>query len=141
MVWDTAGEERFRSVAPSLLRGTNGLVLVYDITNAKSFNDIDLYMEMFLDTINLNPSSTLPVLLLGNKSDLENVEVSEEQVEDWKTRNNVEFGYRVSAKTGDGIDSAFDTLVKALVKPTRFSDEAPLVFPTNESTGSGICGC
>ena len=71
MLWDTAGEERFRSVAPSLLRGANGLVLVYDLTNPNSFKDIDIYMEMFLDTCNVDPTLTLPVLLLGNKCDLD----------------------------------------------------------------------
>ena len=72
MLWDTAGEERFRSVAPSLLRGSNGLVLVYDVTNVQSFNELEIYLEMFLDVVNVNAMSVMPVLLLGNKTDLGN---------------------------------------------------------------------
>ena len=125
MLWDTAGEERFRSVAPSLLRGANGLVLVYDLTNPNSFKDIDLYMEMFLDTCNVDPTLTLPVLLLGNKCDL-NRTITPETVEEWKAKNKVAFSYEVSAKTGQNVDQAFEKLVESLVSPAQNIENAPI---------------
>lgn len=125
MIWDTAGEERFRSVAPSLLRGANGLVLVYDQTQPTSFNDIDIYMDMFLDTCKSDPSMTLPVLLLGNKSDLES-HIPQDDVEEWKRRNKVVYNSNVSAKTGEGIQEALENFIKALVNPEMSSDPGPL---------------
>lgn len=133
MLWDTAGEERFRSVAPSLLRGANGLVLVYDLTQPNSFKDIDIYMEMFLDTCNVDPTYTLPVLLLGNKCDL-NRAVSVETVEEWKRKNKVVFSYEVSAKTGEKVEEAFQKLIESLVSPAANTDNTPIQIVINPGT-------
>jgi small GTP-binding protein len=142
MIWDTAGEERFRSVAPSLLRGANGLILVYDTQNMLTFEDLDLYMEMFLDVVNVNGMSVTPVLLLGNKIDLPNPVVSPQAVEDWKLKNRVQFSYHVSAKTGLNVECAFDELVKCLVTPENFAVDRPalqLILPRTEKAKEGCC--
>ena len=71
-LWDTAGEERFRSIAPSLIHGAHGLVLVYDITNP-NFEDTEIYWKMFIDnatTTMTTTSNSLPILLMGNKVDV-----------------------------------------------------------------------
>ena len=133
MLWDTAGEERFRSVAPSLLRGANGLVLVYDLTNPNSFKDIDIYMEMFLDTCNVDPTLTLPVLLLGNKCDLNKV-ITTDTIEEWKRKNKVVYSYEVSAKTGLNVDEAFEQLVKSLVSPAQNTENAPIQIVISPNT-------
>ena len=140
MLWDTAGEERFRSVAPSLLRGANGLVLVYDLTNPNSFKDIDLYMEMFLDTCNVDPTLTLPVLLLGNKCDL-NRAITQDTIDEWKKKNRVAFSYDVSAKTGQNVEDAFQKLVESLVSPAANTENAPIQIVINPSTPRKKEGC
>ena len=140
MLWDTAGEERFRSVAPSLLRGANGLVLVYDLTNPNSFKDIDLYMEMFLDTCNVDPTLTLPVLLLGNKNDLTRT-ITPETVEEWKRKNKVAFSYEVSAKTGENVEKAFQTLVESLVSPAQNTENAPIQIVISSGNTKKKDGC
>lgn len=70
-LWDTAGEERFRSIAPSLIHGAHGLVLVYDITNP-NFDDSEIYWKMFIDnaTTTITTTDSLPILLMGNKIDV-----------------------------------------------------------------------
>lgn len=139
MLWDTAGEERFRSVAPSLLRGANGLVLVYDVTSPNSFNDINLYMEMFLDTCKFDPTIALPVLLLGNKSDLDQV-VQKEQVNEWMVKNRVSYNALVSAKTGDNIKNSLDNFIKTLVNPEISADAQPIkIMITQNEKKSGCC--
>jgi small GTP-binding protein len=139
MLWDTAGEERFRSVAPSLLRGANGLVLVYDVTSPNSFNDINIYMEMFLDTCKFDPTIALPVLLLGNKSDLEAI-VPMEQVDEWKLKNHVAYSALVSAKTGDNIKKSMDEFIKTLVNPEMSMDTQPIkIVITADEKKSGCC--
>jgi small GTP-binding protein len=143
MLWDTAGEERFRSVAPSLLRGANGLILVYDTQNTASFDDLDIYMEMFLDAVNVKGMSVAPVLLLGNKIDLPDPVVSPQVVKEWKRKNRVHFSYDVSAKTGLNIEAAFYELVKCLVSPEMFAVDKPplqLIVPRAEKSKSG-CNC
>ena len=108
-LWDTAGEERFRSVAPSLLRGANGLILVFDIAQMDTFNGIDVYLEMFVDTVEYD-TPHLPVLLLANKCDLE-AAIEEEVIEKWCAKHDVKHWRKVSAKTGDGIASAMNDFI------------------------------
>lgn len=140
MLWDTAGEERFRSVAPSLLRGSNGLVLVYDVTNVQSFNELEIYLEMFLDAVNVNAMSSMPVLLLGNKTDLGKQTVSELNVEEWKKKNKIKHSAFVSAKTGENINEAFTSLVNDLIKPPNFEDNKPVqLLVENKDKNSGCC--
>jgi len=70
-IWDTAGQERFRSITQSYYRGSDIVVILYDITNIKSLNNI----EMWYNNIKLyNGQSNKPytIILIGNKSDLEN---------------------------------------------------------------------
>ena len=123
MLWDTAGEERFRSVAPALLRGANGLILVYDVTQQQSFEEIGTYMEMFLDNVQVDLSSTLPVLLLGNKDDMPNQVVSKFDTERWCEKNHVSMHHRVSAKTGVGISEAILELVGTIMKKNEENNE------------------
>ena len=114
MIWDTAGEERFRAVAPNLLRGANGLILIFDITNPESFSDLDIYLNMFLETAEYDQNRPLPVMLLGNKGDMEKV-VEDQIIDDWMHKNNINKYFIVSAKTGDGVKEAFTEFVKTFV--------------------------
>lgn len=126
MLWDTSGQERFRSVAPSLLRGANGMILVYDLTSIESFEAIDAYMELFLDTCKFDTNYEMPVLLLGNKSDLD-PKISDEMINSWMKKNHVVHNFKVSAKSGDGVDSALKLFIKSLINPEfSSSDECPI---------------
>lgn len=140
MIWDTAGEERFRSVAPSLLRGASGIVLVYDLHSPESFKDLNLYMEMFLDIVHVNPSAPdLPILVLGNKSDLEDLEkVPQLDVDNWMKKNRVSHLYEVSAKTGANVEEAFQKLVDVLLSPENIVSVQQLKMPEERKGG---CRC
>lgn len=115
MLWDTAGEERFRSVAPSLLRGASGIVLVFDVQSYVSFRELDIYMDMFLDMFEVNDDVELPVILLGNKIDLEGRDVDDDKVQEWMKKNRVTHFKYVCAKTGENVDEAFMELVEVLL--------------------------
>jgi small GTP-binding protein len=141
MLWDTAGEERFRSVAPSLLRGANGLVLAFDTSSASSFKDIDIYMDLFLDTCKVDPNLALPVLLLGNKSDLPQQEVELDEIEKWKDKNHVKMYYPVSAKTGLNIEQAMNEFIESLVSPGRYDVTPPLQILVSDVPGQKGCAC
>lgn len=156
LLWDTSGEERFRSVAPSLLRGANGLVLVYDLTNPKSFEDVNIYLEMFLDTVVVDMGCELPVLLLGNKVDLikqndnrnEDSESSsvllDRQVDEWCIKNKIILKNKVSAKSGEGVAQSIEKLVHTIITPDRSEDQRPLQLTAvpveeNNNNNRGCC--
>lgn len=140
MLWDTAGEERFRSVAPSLLRGANGLIIVFDITQKQSFDDIDIYLDMFLDHYKVEQDQEIPVLLLGNKTDLGNKIIPDESIEKWKKKNHVSLYYEVSAKTGLNIEKAIEELVHEIVVPQQVYDSTPIkIDPTVQPQPKNCC--
>ena len=147
MIWDTAGEERFRSVAPSLLRGASGLILAYDMTNKVSFDDLDIYIEMFLDTVSVNVNEDLPVLLLANKCDLSPLDraVDAASAEEWRRKNKIKYSAEISAKTGVGIEKAFDDFVRFLSAPEHFQESPTLHYDVvngnQDSNSSDFCGC
>jgi small GTP-binding protein len=141
MLWDTAGEERFRSVAPSLLRGANGLVLVFDLSEQATFNEIDTYLDLFLDTCKVDPTQSPPVLLLGNKADLERSTITDETIDKWKTKNHIPLFSAVSAKTGDGVEAAMQKFVEMLVLPDQNRGPMPVqvVITNSQKRRKGSC--
>jgi small GTP-binding protein len=143
MLWDTAGEERFKSVAPSLLRGANGLVLTFDLTQARTFSDIDSYLDMFLDNCYSDPSQAPAVLLLGNKSDKDEREVSESEIERWVQKNRIPLYFPVSAKNGNGIQAAMQKFIEFLLDPEKTVQVSPIVIPmpvARQGERQGCCG-
>ena len=67
-IWDTAGQERYMSISSAFFRKTHGIIIVYDITDRKSFENIDKWIELITKSININECK---ILLVGNKTDLE----------------------------------------------------------------------
>lgn len=114
MIWDTAGDERFKAVTPSLLHGANGYVLVYDLTSPQSFQLLHSYLEMIRQ--NTDTASGIPILVMGNKKDVNENMVSKDEVANWMKENGLELFEEVSAKTGENIDVGFNKLVSYLLK-------------------------
>jgi len=67
-IWDTAGQERFKSVTQAYYKGSKGAIMVYDITRENTFNNIDNWFKEIKDSA----MSDMNLILIGNKSDLEN---------------------------------------------------------------------
>mmetsp|Transcript_29908 Transcript_29908/g.68995 ORF Transcript_29908/g.68995 Transcript_29908/m.68995 type:complete len:245 (-) Transcript_29908:219-953(-) len=109
-IWDTAGQERFaRVLLPTYFRKAKGVILVYDITNAKSFESLgDRWMAQLNDHA---ATDELAKLLVGNKSDLEaNREVTLEQAKRFGEQHGMEC-LETSAKSGENVLQAFEKLV------------------------------
>ena len=125
MIWDTAGDERFKAITPSLLHGANCMMLVFDLSSFNSFQEINDYLDLFLNSY-APVNNEVPVILVGNKADLleqEQLIKCEETVHSWLAENHIEMYQHVSALTGQNIDLSFDMLIKYLLKNEIKTDD------------------
>lgn len=105
-IWDTCGEEKFRSITKGYYRDSAGIVLVFDVTNEKSFNDI----VSWIDEIKLNSRPTCKIVLVANKCDLKSERVvTEMAVKRFAEKNDLTF-FESSAKTGNKVSEIFRVL-------------------------------
>jgi len=105
-MWDTAGQEKFRTITISYFRGAQGIVLVYDVTNRKSFKRIEHWMEQIED----NADKDVDKILVGNKCDLVNDRVvSVEEGENLAKQYGVPF-IETSAKEAIGVTECFEKI-------------------------------
>jgi small GTP-binding protein len=110
-IWDTAGQERYSSLASSYTRGSTCCLLVYDITNHDSFSSLSKWLSLIQE--NLDPDCI--VFALGNKEDLLSQEkVHLEEAKSFCNEHNLTH-YRVSAKSGVGIEKVFMDICKKLM--------------------------
>jgi Ras-related protein Rab-11A len=113
-IWDTAGQERYRAITSSYFKGSNGCFIVYDITNEASFNNIENWYEQ----IQKETSSDLPILLVGNKCDLEDERKVPIEKGKEKAKNlNCAF-FETSALKKINIDKIFEELVNNIYEKT-----------------------
>jgi Ras-related protein Rab-10 len=110
-IWDTAGQERFaRVLLPTYFRKAKGVILVYDMTNAKSFESLsERWMAQLQDHAQ---SDDLAKLLVGNKCDLETSrEVSRERAQQFCQEYGMEL-LEASAKSGENVLKSFEKLIE-----------------------------
>ena len=111
-IWDTAGQENFRSIARAYYKNSVCACIVYDISNKSTFKSIQSWID---DCTKQTPKSVL-LLLIGNKNDLKDLrEVSYEEGEKFAKLHNMIF-LETSAKTGDNISEIFIQSVKQIDK-------------------------
>ena len=103
-IWDTCGQELYRSLITNFYRNTSLAVMVYAINSKETFDDID----MWLRELRTHSNPDAKVFLIGNKVDLENErEVKKEQGEDFSKLNKINFFIESSAKTGLNAQNIF----------------------------------
>lgn len=112
-LWDTAGQERYRTITNSYLRGANVIIVVYDITNKKSFENV----ECWLKSIEQN-CGYVDIIIVGNKNDLEEKrEVSyDEGVKLANERKNKFDFFECSAKKNFHIDEIFEKATQLYIR-------------------------
>ncbi|KAM0671962.1 Rab11-like GTPase [Ordospora colligata] len=115
-IWDTAGQERYQAIVQAYYRGTSGAVIVYDTTNKDSLKKAtDLWLSQLRD---FSPND-IPIMLVGNKADLEvEREVDTQIARDEAVANGLSF-FETSAMTGDNVKEAFFELVSAIHKRAK----------------------
>lgn len=102
-IWDTAGQEKFRSITRSYYRGAAGALLVYDITRRETFEHLSSWLEDCRKYSNQN----IIIMLIGNKVDLDSKRaVTRQEGEEFAKKNGLYF-LETSAKTADNVEQAF----------------------------------
>ena len=97
-IWDTSGQERFKSITKLYFRDTHGIVLNYDVNNRKTFESLNEWINLIKD----NTNKYVSIIIVGNKNDLEK-NVSKEELNNFCEKNNF-LSEEVSAKNGNNID-------------------------------------
>uniref|UniRef100_A0A3P9PPQ1 small monomeric GTPase n=1 Tax=Poecilia reticulata TaxID=8081 RepID=A0A3P9PPQ1_POERE len=111
-IWDTAGQERFHTITTSYYRGAMGIMLVYDITNAKSFENISKWLR----NIDEHANEDVERMLLGNKCDMEDKRVVPKAKGEQIAREHGIRFFETSAKANINIEKAFLTLAEDILR-------------------------
>lgn len=131
-IWDTAGQERFRTITSSYYRGAHGIIVVYDVTDQESFNNV----RQWLQEIDRYASENVNKLLVGNKCDLTTKKVVDyTTAKEYADQLSIPF-LETSAKNATNVEQAFMTMaaeIKSRMGPPTAADSRPSV-QINSST-------
>ncbi|KAL2091310.1 hypothetical protein ACEWY4_013573 [Coilia grayii] len=111
-IWDTAGTERFLSLGTALFRGAHCCLLVFDVTSTASFSALDDWLHELLTQVNPHNPAEFPLLVIGNKTDQKNRQVSREQAQHWCKVTGAEY-IEGSAKEDVNVDKSFHQAARA----------------------------
>ena len=129
-IWDTAGQDRFREPALQYYRGAVGIVLVYDVTEAKSFEHVDYW----INRIKENGESEGEIIMIGNKIDMINdINVDQEQAALLAKQHDIPY-FQTSAKDATNIDMAIKNLLTNIIQNKKLEEK--IDFKTNVRLGS-----
>lgn len=142
-LWDTAGQERFKAITTSYLRGAQGILLVYDVTDKKSFQHVNTWMSQIKDYADLD----VDLILIGNKCDLaDDRQVTVEEGRQLAAQYGIHF-HETSAKNNVDVEPSFldvATLVKNRIQKNdneRNNDNEVNLNNAPVSSNNGKCGC
>ena len=111
-IWDTAGQERYKSIAKNFFHSANGVFLVFDITDKKSFENLNKWIE----DVNENSPKDCKYIIIGNKSDLSDQRtISTFEIDNFVKEKKSSY-FEVSAKNDEGLNEAFINLSKEIIK-------------------------
>lgn len=122
-IWDTAGSERYRCITTGHYRHAVGALLVFDITERDSFNNLDYWLQQLRD----NGSEQCNICLMANKCDLKDQrQVSSEEIEEYVMRENLIYVGECSALSDTNIKQSFEALIKQVHKVQQVEQQKRL---------------
>lgn len=127
-IWDTAGQERFRTITSAYYRGAMGILLVYDVTDEASFNNVRNWMK----NIETHASSTVNKILVGNKCDMDEHKRMVPFSRGQALAN--EFGikfFETSAKSNINVEEVFQSISKDIMQRLASTQDQPSASGAN----------
>ena len=123
-IWDTAGQEKFRSLGKAYYRGTDICMLVFSVTEKQSLSNLNSWIDSFISLSKAKDSNQdFPFVILGNKIDEPERLITKEEAEKWCEKNGKYSYFEVSAKTGENVEKAFlEATQKALLKMDSYTN-------------------
>eukprot|EP00826_Nyctotherus_ovalis_P026887 TRINITY_DN2096_c0_g1_i2.p1 TRINITY_DN2096_c0_g1~~TRINITY_DN2096_c0_g1_i2.p1 ORF type:complete len:205 (+),score=67.32 TRINITY_DN2096_c0_g1_i2:200-814(+) len=121
-IWDTAGQEKYRSLGVAYYRGADACVFVFDVCDKTTFKDLDKWLEVFQSQLADDKAKGFPMMVFGNKTDKPDRIVTAEAVRKWCADHETIPFYETSAKTGQGLDKAFENIAKAAIARAQGSN-------------------
>ena len=141
-IYDTAGQEKYRSISLNTIKYADGIILMYDITSSKSFEAIDGWLE----SIKMTKSENFPLILVGNKCDLEAQRiVLHEEGENLAKNYGIKF-FEISNKTGININETVLELINKIIEQKENNkleenDKIKLEIEKNRESKKKHCDC
>ncbi len=113
-LWDTAGQERFKSLTPNYFRNAEGVVIVFDVTNLETFENLKYWISSIKSNLG-EKNIIIPIIIIGNKIDMNDMrDINKEEAGKFAKENDYKY-FEASAKTGEGVDEAFREIVNQIL--------------------------
>ena len=138
-IFDTAGQERYKSIAQSTIQLSDGFLIVFDVNMKSTFERVIDWINFIDDRVNINEKV---LILVGNKIDKEKREVSDEEVIKFAKEKKMKY-FETSAKTGDGIKEVFNALYQDVYQKCKSmqqkGEDSTKLSEINSKNGSSCC--
>eukprot|EP01083_Nonionella_stella_P311416 1110363_1 len=139
-IWDTAGQEKFKTITSSYYRNAHAVMIVYDVSDRKSFSNIDQWLS---DIEKFCPSKVCK-MIIGNKCDIElsEREITNEDAKQYADDLSIPY-IETSAKTADNVENAFYQMVQELIKNKAAQAHTTQAIDLNKAhqNNNGACAC
>ncbi|KAI9295022.1 ras-domain-containing protein [Neoconidiobolus thromboides FSU 785] len=120
-IWDTAGQERFQSLGVAFYRGADACIMVYDVNNYLTFENLTKWRLEFLKYCGCHDPDNFPFAVIGNKVDLDDRVISKRQINAWLDKYSTEAmkypWVETSAKLGTNVETAFQAIIDLIPNP------------------------
>uniref|UniRef100_A0A8C3JKV2 small monomeric GTPase n=1 Tax=Calidris pygmaea TaxID=425635 RepID=A0A8C3JKV2_9CHAR len=121
-IWDTAGQERFRSLRTPFYRGSDCCLLTFSVDDSQSFQNLSNWKKEFIYYADVKEPESFPFVILGNKVDIDERQVSTEEAQDWCRNNGNHPYFETSAKDATNVAAAFEEAVRRVLDSEDRSD-------------------
>jgi small GTP-binding protein len=135
-LWDTAGQEKYRSLAPMYYRSASAALLIFDVTNKNSLENLKNWHQEICE----KAPTGITVYVVGNKIDAaKDRVVSSDAGRAMAQQLGAPYYFEVSAKTGEGINNLFNKVAEADVKQETSIDKQVVIAKDKNDEDSGCC--
>ena len=131
-IWDSAGQERFKTVTKQYYKNAEGIMIIYDVTSEDSFSLIEEWFKSIIE----NKRKGAEVILIGNKKDMVNRVISAEQGESLAKKFEIKY-YETSALSGENVDQVFEELAENILKIKLNTEEEESISLSYNSESDG----